>query len=309
VSAVAAEVYTLADLERWSEVTAGITPPLRLAVCGDPVAHSASPPMHNAALAELEIDARYTRLHLRADDLPHAFQLLRTIPFVGVNCTIPHKLAASKLVDVVDASARRAGGVNTVKVGKDSRLTGYSTDGPGFSRAVREAFGAGLSELQIAVLGAGGGAGRAIAMQCAFEGAPSVLLVNRTVEKVTPLEAEIGREFPNCSVCVSSFDRVALGPRLAQCDLIVNCTALGMKPGDAAPISAELIESRHLVYDTIYTATRTPLMSAADQAGARSENGFAMLLHQGALSFEIWFEREAPVEGMRAALRSVARRE
>jgi shikimate dehydrogenase len=262
--------------------------------------------MHNAALAELGINVRYTRLHLRADDLPRAFQLLRTIPFVGVNCTIPHKLAALELVDVVDASARRAGGVNTVSVGKDSRLTGHSTDGAGFSRAIREVFGVGVSELRIAVLGAGGGAGRAIAMQCAFEGAPSVLLVNRTVEKATALEAEIRREFPNCSACVSSFDRVALGSRLAQCDLIVNCTALGMKPGDATPISAEFMESRHLVYDTIYTATRTPLMSAADQARARSENGFAMLLHQGALSFEIWFERDAPVEVMRAALKAVA---
>jgi shikimate dehydrogenase len=82
-----------------------------------------------------------------------------------------------------------------------------------------------------------------------------------------------------------------------------------MKPGDAAPISAELIEPRHIVYDTIYTAARTPLMSAADQAGARSENGFAMLLHQGVLSFEIWFEGDAPIEVMRSALRSVAQKE
>jgi shikimate dehydrogenase len=308
VSAAAAEVYALADLERWSDATAGITPPLRLAVCGDPVAHSASPSMHNAALAELRIDVRYTRLHLSPADLPRAFQLLRNIPFVGVNCTIPHKFAALELVDIVDGSARRASGVNTVKFGKDGRLTGHSTDGPGFSRAVREAFGVGLSEMRIAVLGAGGGAGRAIAMQCAFEGAPSVLLVNRTVGKVTSLETEMGREFPNCSVSASSFDANALTPRLAQCDLIVNCTALGMKPGDAAPISAELIEPRHIVYDTIYTAARTPLMSAADQAGARSENGFAMLLHQGVLSFEIWFEGDAPIEVMRSALRSVAQK-
>jgi shikimate dehydrogenase len=306
VSATAAEVYTLADLERWPEATAGVAPPLRLAVCGDPVAHSASPPMHNAALAELEIDVRYTRLHLRPDDLPRAFQLLRTIPFVGVNCTIPHKFAALEGVDFIDASARRAGGVNTVKVGKDGNLTGHSTDGPGFSRAVREAFGVGLNEVRVAVLGAGGGAGRAIAMQCAFENARGLSLINRTMEKVTSLAAEIRSEFPECSVSISPFDASKLETHLAQSDLIVNCTALGMKPGDAAPLSAELIESRHLVYDTIYTATRTPLMSAADQAGARSQNGFAMLLHQGALSFEIWFERDAPVEVMRGALRAVA---
>jgi shikimate dehydrogenase len=308
VSVAAAEVYSLTDLERWEEATAGIMPPLRLAVCGDPVAHSASPPMHNAALEELGIDVRYTRLHLRPSDLARAFQLLRAIPFVGANCTIPHKFAALQLVDVVDASARRAGGVNTVKVGKDGRLTGHSTDGPGFSRAVREAFGRGPGDIRVAVLGAGGGAGRAIAMQCAFEGARGISLVNRTIEKVAPLAAELGSQFPNCRVSVSSFDDAAIKVRLAECDLIVNCTALGMKPNDPAPVPTELIEPRHIVYDTIYTTARTPLLRAADEAGAPSENGFSMLLHQGVLSFEIWFEREAPLEVMRSALRAVARK-
>ena len=308
MSAAVAEVYSLADLERWTVTTAGISPPLLLAVCGDPVAHSASPPMHNAGLQELGIEARYTRLHLRPDDLPRAFELFRAIPFIGVNCTIPHKLAALQLVDVVDESARRAGGVNTVKVGKDGCLTGHSTDGAGFSRAVREAFGNSLEGYRVAVLGAGGGAGRAVAMQCAFEGSPSVSLINRTVEKVNPLADEIRSEFQGCRVSVSSFDEFSIKEQLAQSDLIVNCTALGMKPGDAAPISGELIQPRHVVYDTIYTTARTPLMRAADDAGAPSQNGFSMLLHQGVLSFEIWFDREAPLEVMRSALMAVARK-
>ncbi|HET6408714.1 MAG TPA: shikimate dehydrogenase [Chthoniobacteraceae bacterium] len=299
----AAEVYSLHDLERWSEATAGINPPLRLAVCGDPVAHSASPPMHNAALEALGIDARYTRLHLRAEDLPRAFQLLREIPFTGVNCTIPHKLAALELVDVVDASARRAGGVNTVQVTSDGHLIGHSTDGPGFSRAVREAFGGQLSGMRVAVLGAGGGAGRAIAMQCAFEGAAALALINRTVEKIETLSSEIRREFPLCEVSIHPSDPAIIADPLARTDVIVNCTALGMKPGDASPLPTPLISSRHLIYDSIYTSNRTPLMLAADGAGARSANGLSMLLHQGALAFEIWFGRQAPIEVMRAALR------
>ena len=306
MSTTPAEVYNLADLKRWPEVTDGIEPPLRLAVCGDPVAHSASPPMHNAALAEFGIHAGYTRLHVLPGELAKVFQLLRSIPFVGVNCTIPHKLAALEFVDVVDPGARRAGGVNTVKVGQDGQLTGYSTDGPGFSRAVKEAFGADLRDLRVAVLGAGGGAGRAIAMQCAFEAAPSVLLVNRTIQKIAPLAAEIGREFPRCAVAPASLDASELGRTLSEFDLIVNCTALGLEPNDSSPIPPRMILSRHLAYDTIYAATRTPFMHAADQAGARSENGFSMLLHQGALSFEIWFEREAPLEVMRSALQAVA---
>src|SRR6476469_2344304 len=125
----AADVYGLAELRRWAEVTAGVNPPLRLAVCGDPVAHSASPPMHNAALEHCGIAARYTRLHLRADELAEAFSLLGRNGFIGVNCTIPHKPAALTLVDEVDASARRAGGVNTVRVREDGKLEGFSTDG------------------------------------------------------------------------------------------------------------------------------------------------------------------------------------
>jgi shikimate dehydrogenase len=300
--AEAANTYGIAELRRWSEATAGIVPPLRLAVCGDPVAHSASPPMHNAALEQCGIDARYTRLHLRAEELAEAFSLLPRCGFIGVNCTIPHKPAALTLVDVVDASARRAGGVNTVRVRDDGKLEGHSTDGPGMSRAVREAFGASLGELRVAVLGAGGGAGRAVAMQCASEGSPRLALINRTLDKLEALRDEICGEFAGCAVEVVDFELDALEAQLAASDLVINCTALGMKPGDPSPVPAGMLNANHLVLDTIYTAARTPLMVAADAAGARSANGLPMLLHQGALSFEIWFQRAAPLEVMRAAL-------
>jgi shikimate dehydrogenase len=290
------EVFTLEDLRTWNH------PELRLAVCGDPVAHSASPPMHNAALAACGLTARYTRLHLRPAELAEAFALLPRAGFLGVNCTIPHKPAALRLVHSVDASARRAGGVNTVRVRADGTLEGHSTDGEGFARAVQECFGTKLAGLRVAVLGAGGGAGRAIAMQCAWEGAATLALLNRTAEKAAALAADITRDFPQCRVACT--DERAL----AECDLIVNCTALGMCAEDASPVRAEMLRSVHLVYDTIYTAARTPLMKAADSAGAKSANGLAMLLHQGARSFEIWFEREAPIEVMRAALLAAAPR-
>jgi shikimate dehydrogenase len=296
-----AEVYTIGELRRWKEVTRELQPPLRLAVCGDPVAHSASPRMHNAALAHCGIDARYTRLHLHSDDLAEAFSLLPDAGFIGVNCTIPHKPAALTLVHRVDPSAVHAGGVNTVRV-MDGQLEGHSTDGPGLSRAVREAFGVNLGDLRVAVLGAGGGAGRAVAMQCASEGSPRLALINRSLEKVHPLAGEIQGAFEHCSVHVLGLELDALEAQLAETDLVVNCTALGMKPADPSPVPAGFLKRNHLVLDTIYTAARTPLMSAADSAGARSANGLPMLLHQGALSFEIWFQREAPLEVMRAAL-------
>jgi shikimate dehydrogenase len=274
-------------------------------VLGDPVAHSASPPMHNAALAALGIGAQYSRLHIRAEELAETFSLLPKRGFVGVNCTIPHKQQALQLVHMLDDSARRAGGVNTVVVGADGRLTGHSTDGAGFSRAVKEAFDVSLREVCVAVLGAGGGAGRAIAMQCAFEGSPRLVLINRTIDKVGPLAEEIAIEFPGTKVATASFDAAGA---LAGSDLIVNCTSLGMKAEDASPVSPEQISAQHLIYDTIYTAARTPLMLAGDATGARSANGLPMLLHQGALSFEIWFHREPPLESMRTGLAAAAPR-
>jgi len=295
-------VYTFADLANWERVTAGEPVPLRLAVLGDPVAHSASPPMQNAALAACGIAARYCRLHIRPEEFADAVRLLAGRNFLGVNCTIPHKGAALAAVDEADDHARRAAGVNTIVFGNDGRLRGFSTDGPGLARAVREQLGADLGDLRVLVLGAGGGAGRAVAMQCASDGARALTLINRSPEKLQPLHDAIAAFYPRESLALAAWDDAALARALAVSDLVVNCSALGMKPDDPSPIPASLLAARHLLYDTIYTAGRTPLMRAADAAGARSTNGLSMLLHQGALAFEHWFHRAAPLAAMRAAL-------
>jgi len=290
------DVYTLADLRGPEPV------PLRLAVLGDPVAHSASPPMHNAALAACGIDARYGRLHVRPEEFGEALRLMVGRGFIGANCTIPHKAAALAAVDEADENARRAGGVNTIIFGEDGRLFGSSTDGPGFARAAREQLGIELREVRVLILGAGGGAGRAVAMECASAGARGLTLINRSVEKLQPLHAAVAAFYPREQLALAPWEDSALARALAAADLIVNCSALGMKAGDASPIPAGLLTARHLLYDTIYTAARTPLMRAADSAGARSANGLSMLLHQGAIAFEHWFQRPAPLEVMRAAL-------
>jgi len=302
------DVFTLEDLRRWPETAAHETPPVRLAVIGDPVAHSASPPMHNAALEACGIDARYTRLHIRAEELAEAFTLLPKHGFIGVNCTIPHKTEALRLVHRVDEHAQRVGVVNTILV-EGQQLAGFNTDGPGLVRAVRAEFGIDLRDLRVLVLGAGGGAGRAIAMQCALEGCERLVLVNRTIDKARALAAELAPMFRTARVSgpgerleVAAWDDASLRLQLAQSDLVINCTAVGMKRGDPSPLTSAVLQPHLLVYDTIYTAVRTKLMLAADDAGARSANGLSMLLHQGALAFEIWFDRPAPLEKMRAAL-------
>lgn len=296
------EVYDFADLRVWEQASAEAQPPLRLAVLGDPVAHSASPPMHNAALAACGIAARYGRLHVRPEELRAALRLLPEKGFLGVNCTIPHKAAALAAVDEADESARRAGSVNTIAVGADGKLRGWSTDGPGFTRAVREQLGVELRDVRVAILGAGGGAGRAIAFECATAGAPRLALINRHVEKLQPLAEALAALIPRDALALVPWDEAGLARAFAEVDLIVNCSPVGLQPGDPSPVSAASLAGRHLLYDTIYTAGRTPFMRAGDAAGARSANGLSMLLHQGVLAFEIWFERPAPLEAMRAAL-------
>jgi shikimate dehydrogenase len=245
--------------------------------------------------------------------LPEALRLLPERDFIGTNVTIPHKAAALALVDEVDPQARRAGGVNTVVV-EGRKLLGFSTDGPGLVRAIRADFGIDLRDLRVLILGAGGGAGRAIAVQCAIEGSARLVLVNRTFERAQALAAELAPEFretrvtgPMMRLEAIPWHDAALARQLPYIDLVINATPLGMTSSSpefrrTSPIPGSLLRPTHLVYDTVYTSGRTPLLLAADEAGARGSNGLSMLLHQGALSFEIWFGRPAPLEVMRNAL-------
>lgn len=302
------EVYLIEDLRDWHHAVANVDPPIRLSVFGDPVAHSASPPMQNAALAGCGIDASYARLHIRPQELAEALQLIVDHDFIGTNLTIPHKTAALPLVEEVDEHARRIGAINTIAVHGKKRI-GFNTDGPGLRRAIQSEFSVNLSDLRVMVLGAGGGAGRAIAIQCALDNCERLVLVNRTFEKARKLEEEIASFFKGSQQAgaAARLEAVAwreelLREQLRNTDLVINATSAGMKPGDPSVLPGALLLPHLMVYDTIYTADRTPLMLAAAVAGARSANGLSMLLHQGALSFEIWFNRPAPLEAMRAAL-------
>lgn len=161
------QVFTLDDLRHWEDIAPSLEPSARLAVIGDPIAHSRSPQMHNPALAARGMAAQYIRVHVPAGSVAEALDLFAAHEFVGVNCTIPHKFEALDAVDVVDDLARRLGAVNTVAI-RDGRLHGHNSDGPGFLRSMEEAFGRTVSGLRVLIIGAGGGAGRAIAVQCAL---------------------------------------------------------------------------------------------------------------------------------------------
>src|SRR5437762_13833540 len=300
--------YTLADLENWREAARDIDPPIRLGVFGDPVAHSLSPQMQNAALKQYDISMQYGRFHIRANELRSALRFLRELDFVGVNLTVPHKIAAFEQIDEADETATRAGAVNTIRL-RDKKLIGSNTDGEGFLRAIRSKFSVDLRDLRVMIIGAGGGTGHAIAWQCALENCERLVLVNRTLEKANALAEQVRPFFsgprvlgPTARIEAVAWDEWAMRKQLADIDLIVNATPLGMNPSDPAPIPARLLAPHHIVFDCVYGSSKTALLRAAEEAGARGANGLSMLLYQGALSFSLWFDREAPIKAMRAAV-------
>ena len=298
-------ILTTADLESWlaSGRPPDDSPPARLAVLGDPVAHSRSPAMHQPALDERGLGMRYVRLHVKPGGVAAAFRAMRALGFTGCNVTVPHKSEAMENCDVVAPAARLFQAVNTVTFAPDGTTSGTNTDGPGLAAAILECFHAPLSGFHVAILGAGGGAGRAAALQCALDGCPDIVLANRTVDKAVAVAAEISRIAPATRTTTVALDDLpAMESALAGCTLLVNATSLGMKPADPLPCPAALLRPGLAVFDMIYSPAETGLLAAARAAGAPASNGLPMLIHQGALSFVHWFGPPAPVETMRRAL-------
>lgn len=305
------ELFSAEDLIRAPEGFSRLDPPVRHGVAGDPVAHSKSPVFQNAAMAACGIPGRYARLHVPEALAAEAFRALPAAGFRGANVTIPLKAIALTVVAEADELSRRAGAVNTLAV-DGGRLAGFNTDGPGLVRAIHEEFSVDLRDLRVVLLGAGGGAGRAIAVQCAMESCERLVLVNRTFEKARLLADELASSFrsdrlvgPVERILAIPFEERALRAQLAHADLVINATSLGMKRSDPPLIPPALLTPNLMVYDTVYAAGTSRLVEDATAAGARAANGLSMLLHQGALSFEIWFNRAAPLDIMRRALLSI----
>lgn len=281
-------------------------------VVGSPVAHSFSPVMHTAAMSAMGVEADYLAFEVSPADLKAALDLLGRAGVRGLNMTVPHKAPAVELVDELSDEAKLVRAVNVLVFAKEGRRIGHNTDARGFSRAIREEFQLPLSELKVMILGAGG-AGRAVALQAARERAERIVIANRTFEKAEALVREIAPSYLDdklegqaARLRALPLETAALASEVDGVDLIVNTTSVGLAPGDPSPLAAHLIRPHHLIYDTIYSPARTPLLEAAGETGARGANGLSMLLHQGVLSLELWLGRPGPVDVMRRALRRAA---
>ena len=303
------DVYTLDDLVSRARLDEGADKPARLAVLGSPVAHSLSPQLHQAALDEIDAGMRYIRLEVEAGRVTQALEALQALDFIGANVTVPHKFEALSAADEVDASARVLGAVNTILF-EDGKKLGFNTDGPGFVRAIHEEFLVDVKDLRIMVVGAGGGAGQAIAAQCALEGCERLVLINRTIEKAHELAARLAKYFeserlegPGERLEVIPLDSPRVISESDHIDLIVNSTSVGLKRTDPSPLPLACVQPHHLVYDTIYNPPQTKLLGEALQVGARTANGLSLLLHQGVLAFALWFPGRRPIDTMRNSLR------
>jgi shikimate dehydrogenase len=292
-------VHVIQDLTTRDVLDAGFEKPARLAVLGWPVAHSFSPQMHQPALDAQGIDARYIRLEVEPGGIPEAFARMREMGFIGCNVTVPHKFDALAACDEVHPDALVLGAVNTVRFDADA-TRGFNTDGPGFARAIEEDFGGPLAGLRVAIVGAGGGAGQAIARQCVLAGVAGLVLVNRSLDKLGPLIAKLRER--GGELTALALDDPALAARCLDCDLIVNTASVGLKADDPCILTAACLKPGHWVYDTIYQPPLTPLLALAAGLGCRVANGRSMLLHQGVLAYRHWFPQGDPLEVMRAAL-------
>ena len=273
--------------------------------------------MQNAGIAALGLNWRYLAFEVHPDHLRGAIEGAKAMKFIGLNLTVPHKLLALDMVDVLDESARAWGAVNTVRfeaqdqkgtwrpfsgftesVPEQIRSHGFNTDADAITRSLREDLGLDIAGAKVLLLGAGG-AGRTAALKLASEKAREMFLVNRTASKVTALAEEISQRFPAVKVSVGypNPDHPV--------DLIVNATSLGLNPDDLVPLDASWysLKKAGAVYDMIYRPAETPLLKAARVAGCRLANGLGMLLYQGAKALELWSGRQPPIEVMREALR------
>jgi shikimate dehydrogenase len=285
------------------------------AVFGHPISHSASPAMQNAGLAALGLNWRYLAFDVHPDHLRPAIEGARLMGFIGLNLTVPHKLLALEMVDVVDDQARAWGAVNTivfeapdhsgqwVPLGalegpsdRKVRSRGFNTDADAIVQALKEAFDLEtLRGLNVLLLGAGGAA-RTAALRLAQEGVGSLYLVNRTQARAAELAANLAKSCPSV-IAVQGYPS-------ASVDLVINATSLGLRADDPLPIDAQWLQSRRprFVYDMIYRPMETGLLRTAKSAGCRAANGAGMLLHQGTRALELWTGLPAPVGVMRAAL-------
>jgi len=266
-------------------------------VIGDPIEHTLSPTIHNAAFNHLNLDFVFLAFRVKAADLENAIQGMRGLGIHGLNVTMPHKSTVISFLDEVDPTVKFLGSANTI-LNNEGRLSGFNTDGVGALKALREN-GVELSEKKVLLLGAGGAA-KAIAFSLAEE-VGGLVVLNRTPGKAKELAAVLGQRFGK-KVVGGPLSSDTIQKNLRDSDILINATKVGMHPHESQTmVEPQWLRSDLTVMDIVYNPIETRLAKDAKAVGAKVINGVEMLIYQGAASFELWTSRSAPIEVMRRA--------
>ncbi len=266
-------------------------------VIGDPIEHTMSPVMQNAAFERMGLDYWYVPFRVKKEELGKAIDGMRALNIKGLNVTIPHKVAVIPFLDKLDPLAEKIGAINTI-VNDDGTLTGYNTDAAGFLQTLLES-GIEPRGKNVVILGAGG-ASRGISFILAERGTHLVIL-NRLLELewAEDLAGRLSETFGEEVGALEMVDENLAGA-LEKADILVNATSVGMSPSiDETPVPIKLLKPGLVIFDIVYNPIKTRLQREAEQIGAKTISGIDMLVWQGALAFEKWTGVEAPIELMK----------
>ncbi len=266
---------------------------------GYPVKHSLSPAMHSAAFRKLKVKGVYLLFETPGGGLEKTIDKIRLMDVAGFNVTLPYKEEIIPYLDRLDQQASRIGAVNTV-LNKGGKLIGYNTDGSGFIASLKSGLKFNSKNKRIFILGAGGAA-RAIGFALAKEGARSIAFSDIKNERAKKLAGDISKIFDGCNTFVAPSVKHQAAS-IGEIDLLVNASSCGMKKNDPLPVEPKLLPKDAVVYDIIYNPSPTQLVKSVRARGIKAVNGLGMLLCQGALAFEIWTNKKAPLVSMRQAL-------
>ena len=266
-------------------------------VIGDPIEHTLSPTIHNAAFNHLKLDFVFLAFRVEAAGLENAMRGMRGLGIHGLNVTMPHKSTVTDYLDEVDSTVKFLGAANTI-LNKDGKLSGFNTDGFGALKALREN-GIELSGKKVLLLGTGGAA-KAIAYSLAKE-VGELAILNRAADKAAELAETLGRPL-NKKIVGGAISPNAIAKNLQDSDVLINATSVGMHPeANQSIVMPRWLKSDLTVMDIVYNPVETKLARDAKAAGAKVISGVEMLIYQGAASFEIWTGHSAPIDVMRRA--------
>jgi len=260
-------------------------------IIGNPLGHSLSPVMHNAAFQALDVDAEYKLFPLKEDQLDEFFKDLKKedSPIFGLNVTVPYKEHVFQYMDRLSPLAEKIGAVNTIFISKNRELIGYNTDAPGFMAHLAE-LQFNTADKRIAILGAGGSTRAILTALCMIPERPRIIKIyNRTTSKVdellSDLKVKINIDVVEPVISIDDLD-------IPGCDLLINTTSVGMSKEDPSLVEEDLLRPGMLVYDLIYNPPETPLLKFARNQGALTANGLGMLYYQGVMALQRWAETE-----------------